>query len=892
MVFVVLVVLLLVRLYSQLQKSFREPSVLLELTPPAFTQKTSYTTSRLFSALHNLGERRTLLDKLLGRKILISLEIVSTVDKGIRYVVRTTPKEVNNVKRIALSYLPQLQVRTVEDYVPDEISIKQLPHTKISEYKLGKHYALPLQKQNILEEHDPVAYLTGMMTKLSPGELIAFQIVLSPVNVREKQKISKMILRNEDVLGYLNTYQPSVWMKPVFFTFTLGIKLMNVLSHEMQWAVTELAHQNSNTGTVAYQSQIQSQMQPTNNKPARVLSSFEQEALLAVQEKVKQPLFEASVRVFVMMRDQETVVERSSGLTSALSILSVPEYQSLEEKGNFPSLIVDMMRFTTFKHRMLSFLLNSSSSLLSASEVSDLYHFPFSIVTQTENLVTAMSRELPAPLSQKQTPATLDLIIGKNSYGRETIPIGLPLRNRNLHVYLDGKTGMGKSTIIKHMVYQDICAGKGVCVIDPHGDMIKELLRVIPQNRRKDVVYVNPADKACPVGLNILSPGGTFTDPEEESERISGLVMSIFMKITPKHNWGQRMEHILRNATLTALQIPCPTPETPYRSLYTIQKLLTDSKYRTTVTSTLTDPVLKQFWKKEFSLYGSMQQASAISPLTNKLGEFITSKMSRNILLQEKSTISVSQIMDEGKILLCNLSKGELGEDRSSFFGILLVSLIQLAAYQRAQQPEEKRRDFFLYIDEFQNFATSTFADLLSEARKYRVFVTVANQNMAQIEDEKLSNVLLGNVGVIICLKNGPDDERILLPIFRPEVKEGDIVNLASHHFFMKITSASSEAAFSGETIPFKEEGSQDVLDEIIQHSRNLFTTPRAVVEKQLNVLFGIQEKTRIIEPIPVPRVVVHGDESIKKTNGKHGSKTIGKTKKKPEKISKKHELQ
>jgi hypothetical protein len=299
----------------------------------------------------------------------------------------------------------------------------------------------------------------------------------------------------------------------------------------------------------------------------------------------------------------------------------------------------------------------------------------------------------------------------------------------------------------------------------------------------------------------------------------------------------------------------------------TIQKLLTNTAYRQSVTATLKDPVLKQFWVDEFKMFGHMQKADMISPLTNKLGEFITSPMSRHILLQAESTIHLSDILDNEKILLVNLSKGNLGEERSGFFGTLIISLIQMAAYQRAQVPENKRRDFFLYIDEFQNFANAHFADIFSEARKFHVFIIPSHQNVAQIEDVKTAKVVLGNSGTIISLKNGPDDEAVILPFMEPEVKKGEIVNLPPHHFFMKVTNEDSEDAFSGETVPLDVKGSDRISDFVIANTRKNYATSRAIVEKQLNILFGLSDK-------PKERIDKEMKDSVGKAGGSRRKNT------------------
>ena len=419
-------------------------------------------------------------------------------------------------------------------------------------------------------------------------------------------------------------------------------------------------------------------------KPQQILNPYEQELSTIVKGKIDQTLFEASIRILVVADTSDEVNLRLNGLMAAFGQLN-SSYQSLVTKhGLFaPNMQSGLQSFTT---RTLSENAMYPNPILSASELSDLFHFPYMDTTKTEGLVKSKSRDLPAPLSLKKDTTKLDVVVGKNNYGGEETPVGLTQAQRHEHTYIVGKTGMGKTTIIKQMAYQDILSGKGVAVIDPHGDLVKELLSVIPNSRKKDVIYLDPTDKLWPVGLNILAPGGTFVDEEEKADWITGSVISVFMKITPKANWGQRMEHILRNATMTALTTKSPT-------LMTIQKLLTNKEYRQQVTATLKDPVLKQFWADEFKMFGNMQKADMISPLTNKLGEFITSTLSRHILLQAESTIKFSNIMDQGKVLLVNLSKGNLGEERSGFFGTLIISLIQMAAYQRAQIPRHHAAD-------------------------------------------------------------------------------------------------------------------------------------------------------------------------------------------------------
>jgi hypothetical protein len=269
-----------------------------------------------------------------------------------------------------------------------------------------------------------------------------------------------------------------------------------------------------------------------------------------------------------------------------------------------------------------------------------------------------------------------------------------------------------------------------------------------------------------------------------------------------------------------------------------MQRLLTDKTYQRAVARDLNDPILKQFWDKEFKLMGTMQMATATAPLTHRLGHFITSKMSRHILLQGKSTISMSEIMNDGKIMLVNLAKGDVSEDQSSFFGTLLLSFMWMAAYQRTKIPEKQRRDFFVYVDEFQNFATPQFGDIMSEGRKFHISLTVSHQNIAQIEDKDLIKIVAGNAGTIICLKASPQDEEFILPHMRPEVEKGDIVNLAPYHFYMKVTGDEAEDAFSGQTIRSDEDG-EDYSDDVIAASREQYARPKAEVVKEIESLMG-----------------------------------------------------
>jgi hypothetical protein len=563
---------------------------------------------------------------------------------------------------------------------------------------------------------------------------------------------------------------------------------------------------------------------------------YEQEMGQTIKSKLDQQLYEVTIRILVSSPDNATHYSRLNALVDAFKPFSTT-HQSIGVRQSVPWLAPRSKRLEQFKARVLSPHHVSQQTILSSSELADLYHFPNTDLTKTEGLVKSRSRELAAPLSIKHSETKLDVIVGANVFGGEVQEIGMTLAQRQRHTYIIGKTGTGKTTLLKSSIYQDMLNGKGLAVLDPHGDMFRELLSIVPENRRKDVVVFDPSDRNYPVGLNILDPGIEFENEDDKHEWITSAVLSIFEKLSDEKQWGPRMEHILRNTTLTALHTPKP-------SLYTLQRLLTDRKYQKEVAKTLKDPVLKQFWEKEFKMMGSMQMSAATAPLTHRLGHFITSKMSRHILLQEKSTVRIADIMNEGKILLVNLSKGDIGEDQSEFFGTILTALIWMAAYQRTKIPEKQRRDFFVYVDEFQNFATPQFGAITSEGRKFRISLIVSHQNIAQIEDKDLVKVIAGNAATIICLKANPEDEDFILPYMKPEVEKGDIVNLAPYHFYMKVTGDEAEDAFSGQTAPLEIEESEKVAKTVVAHSRKKYAKTKAAVEKQMEKLFSETKPT------------------------------------------------
>jgi hypothetical protein len=790
-----------------------------KLAFPSDTTKSAYATEQLHIVMRSLVKYYGFWERLAARKQPYSLELVATRELGIRYVVRVPTSDAEVVRRTMLSFLPGLKITEISDYVPE---LAGTP-TSVTELRLGSDYVLPLNNNKALAEHDPIGYLTGHMRSLETGEMVVYQVVAVPLfsnthpnelrrarDVRyrialAKELSTKLAAEQVDLLSTLL----KVVLAPLW-ALTLGIKFFGGIV------------------TAIITNDLPDEWKSTGNKRL-ITDPYEQELGTLIKDKLDQNLFEVTVRILVASPNSNSIHGRTNAIVSSFQTFR-SSYQWIRIRRHFPFVRSFDRDIARFFDRSLSPHVISWPTILSSAELSDLYHFPNTELTKTEGLVKSRSRDLPAPLSQKGSTA-FDVMVGRSEFDGKTQEIGLTLGQRQKHTYIIGKTGTGKTTLLISAIYQDMVNGKGLAVFDAHGDMFRELLQMVPEDRLKDVVVFDPSDREYPVGLNILDPGIDFDDEDDKHEWITSTVISVFAKLADENQWGPRMEHILRNATLTAMHTPNP-------SLYTLQRLLTDKKYQKEVAKTLKDPVLKQFWEKEFKLLGAMQMSSATAPLTHRLGHFITAKMSRHIMLQEKSTLRIADIINEGKILLVNLSKGDIGEDQSFFFGTILTSFIWMAAYQRTKIPEKQRRDFFVYVDEFQNFATPQFGAITSEGRKFRISLIVSHQNIAQMADKDLVKVVAGNAATMICLKASPEDEAFILPYMRPEVEKGDIVNLAPYRFYMKVTSDESEDAFSGQTVPLNVKGSDEISAKVIAFSREQYGMPRAEVEKHMERLF------------------------------------------------------
>lgn len=459
--------------------------------------------------------------------------------------------------------------------------------------------------------------------------------------------------------------------------------------------------------------------------------------------------------------------------------------------------------------------------VLGVKEVASIYHYPHP--DEVGNVVHVLAKKAEPPRDIPHHPGEHGesaSIFGLTNYHNRNTPFGINRVDRRRHLYALGKSGTGKSKLLELLIIEDIKAGYGVGVIDPHGDLVDTILLHIPPERLHDVVLFNPADYDYPVAFNPLGHV-----PAPDRMRVTVGFIEIFKKLFAEA-WNARMEYILRFATLAALEYSNST-------IISVLKMLSDPHYRQTMVPSISDDLVRSFWENEFEPWRQQHESDAILPLVNKIGQCIATPLLRNIIAQPINRIDIEAIMNTNKIFLMRIAKGNLGEENVSFIGSLIITKMHQAAMARTSMPQHERRDFYLYVDEFQYFATDTFAEIFSEARKYRLNLTIAHQHLGQLSSA-MRTTTLGNVGSIISFRTGSDDAIVLENEFTPVFHARDIVNLGVREFYIK-TSVDGEIrdAFSGKTITVPEP-LEDQSALIRDLSRNTYARPRESVEAEL----------------------------------------------------------
>lgn len=482
-----------------------------------------------------------------------------------------------------------------------------------------------------------------------------------------------------------------------------------------------------------------------------------------IESKCSKPGFETMIRMVVSSTTKESAEAHLSNLTSSFS-----QYNS--DHNSFTKIKIRLKKLF-----MIDFIyryqpLFGSKSILSTEELATIYHFPNKSI-ETPHIFWLNAKRAPAPALIPRT----GLFLGKSVYRGVTRPVYISEDDRLRHTYIIGKTGVGKSELLIEMIMQDIRAGKGVCFIDPH-DTVEKIMEMIPPERAEDVIYFNPSDTERPMALNMLE-----ARTEEEKHFVTTSIVGLMYKLYDPHKTGiigPRFEHAIRNAMLTVMSEPGNT-------FVEVVRVLTDAKYVQELLPKVKDPMVRRYWTDQIAQTSDFHKSEVLDYIVSKFGRFVTNKMMRNIIGQSESAFNFRKVMDEGKILLINLAKGRIGEENSQFLGLILVPKILIGAMSRQDIPEEQRKPFYLYVDEFQNFATPDFAQILSEARKFGLALTVANQFIGQMEEE-VKNAIFGNVGTLVSFRVGVNDANYLQHEYQPVFSETDLINVERFNAYIK----------------------------------------------------------------------------------------------------------
>jgi len=502
--------------------------------------------------------------------------------------------------------------------------------------------------------------------------------------------------------------------------------------------------------------------------PEKAKYMVDQKVLEAIDQKCSKSGFKVAIRLVVSSFNQESANAHLNNLIGSFEQFSSDLNGFKKARIGFKRAFMIDFIYRYFPIFSLPFF--EKVSVLNSEELATIFHFPNKQV-ETPHIFWLNAKKAPAP---QQIPRS-GLFLGNSVYRGIKRPVYIQKDDRRRHIYIIGKTGVGKSELLKSMILQDIKNGEGVCFIDPH-DTIDKLLPLIPPERAEDVIYFDPSETERPMGLNMLE---AYT--EEQKHYVVTSIVGLMYKLYDPYKTGiigPRFEHAIRNAMLTVMSEPGNT-------FIEVVRCLTDSSFVQELLPKVQDPIVRRYWTDQIAQTADFHKSEVLDYIVSKFGRFVTNKLMRNIIGQSKSAFDLRRVMDEGKILLINLAKGKIGEENSNFLGLILVPKILIAAMSRTDVPEEKRRDFFLYVDEFQNFATPDFATMLSEARKYHLAITVANQFIGQMEEE-VKNAVFGNVGTLIAFRVGVTDASYLQHEFQPTFSEADLINIDRFNAYVR----------------------------------------------------------------------------------------------------------
>ena len=751
----------------------------------------SLSAENMFSALHGLLKDDISLQEQ------ISFEMVSSGDRGIRFYVVVPSSVVKFVESQIYAQYPTAQIHSVSDYVsainPSHVRFKA------SHLRFSRPNFYPIKVFRDFET-DPVSSLTSSVSNLQGGEELWMQVLIRPIADSWQQ----------EGFDYVNKVREGLEPGKQKSAFNIFVDVFKKEAVEIAAGVL--------TGlfTRVEGQEVKGKYIST---PAVKISAAKETELKSIENKLSRMGYETVIRLISAAPNEDRADANLRGITASFEQFSGTNINNLitQIEDNKDKSLDD------YKSREFD---PDRSIILNTEELATIFHFPLSHI-DTPNISWVYSRKSEPPAN---LPTTDCNFIGQTLYRNKAIKFGIRNDNddRLRHLYVIGKSGTGKSSLFVTMISQDIANGEGVALLDPHGETIERVLERIPDNRIDDVIYFDPSDTDMPVGLNLLE----LNDPSEKNKMASGLVDAIRQHFD--FSWGPRLEYLLNYCILTLLEVPGTT-------MLGITRLLEDQNYLNYILHFVRDPLIQKFWEEEFKQMKGNQKlvTEAISPIQNKVNRFLASTTMRNVLGQRKSTIDFWDAMNSKKIILMNLAKGKIGTDNSNLLGALLVSRIQFYALQRAKIPNEKRVPYYLYVDEFQNFATGTFEEILSESRKYKLGLHLTHQFTGQLPEDLLKAVY-GNVGTIMTFSLGAPDAKELAKEFAPYFDEEDIISLERFQVYTKlmIDGMTSHPFSARILLPWDEDfpvPKTSNYARVIQRSREKYGVPREKVEDKVN---------------------------------------------------------
>lgn len=730
---------------------------------------------QMYANLHTTGIGRSkMFSWLLGRNH-ITFEMVALEGKISFYV--STPRKLKDLLEKQIhSQFPKASIEESGDYNIFRPNYK----TKGGYIKLTKKSFLPIKTYQKLEA-DPLNALANSLSKIKEDEGAAIQVLFRPAK-------SSWVSKGRTMARRMKKGKKSI--------------------EEARGGVV-----GGTIGSIVHASRPKAEKQEQYQSAHQMLTPETEETLKSIDEKTNKLGFEVLIRVIVSAPTEEIADNHFLNITSAFSQYAAPNMNKF-----YTRIPKSKRRFiTNFIFRNFVPLVNRS--ILNTEELSSVYHFPTKF-TETPSINWLLAKDAPPPPDMPKE----GLLLGKSDYRGTELQIRCQDDDRRRHTYVIGQTGTGKSVFLSNMIIQDIQAGKGLCVVDPHGDLVDDVLPHIPKERVDDIIVFEPFDFERPMGLNMLE-----YKTEDQKDFAVQEMINIFYKLFPPEMIGPMFEHTMRNVMLTLMA----EQENP-GTIVEIPRILTDEDYQKTWMPKLKDPVVRAFWEKEMAKTSDFHKSEMLGYLVSKVGRFVENEMMRNIMGQSHSAFDLRDIMDNGKVLLVNLSKGKTGEVNSELLGLIIVSKIQMAAMGRADMPESERKDFYLYVDEFQNFATDSFASILAEARKYRLNLIVAHQYISQLE-EKIRDAVFGNVGSFISFRIGVEDAEIVAKELDPVFSETDVINIEKFHAYLRLmTNSRKSTPFTMGTYPPPAGGSPEIAEAVRQLSRLKYGRDRSVVNSEI----------------------------------------------------------